>query len=129
MVTYKTITDGKEHMEIIEDSTKKITKVYDDKYRIKDFFKPSLLEVVVGVLEIPLVSLPTFAITQMSTQNPVKAVAYALVPQVLTYVGARAVELFKRDRIGLLGHTAQTIRDTKMTNPYSRIKEEIIVYK
>ena len=129
MVTYKEITDGKKHIETIEDSVKKITREYDNKYKVRDFFKPSLVEVALFSLEIYLASFPIFVVTQISTQNPIKGAAYALVPQALTYIGARATELLVKNGKGLLGYIAQRIRDTKMPNPSWRIANEEIEYK
>ena len=65
----------------------------------------------------------------MATNSVPKALACASVPQVLTYLGARATELFCKDRKGILGMAAKTIRDTKYPTPYMRIAEENVEYK
>lgn len=92
-------------------------KVRDREYRIRDFFKLSILEGMLGVMELPG-SVGVFVGSSVSGENPVNSFAYACVPQALTYVGARVVELVGKNKNNLLGNTAKTIRKTKLPVRY-----------
>ena len=116
MTEYTISSDGKTQTEIIEDSNQKITKIYDNKYRIRDFFTPSIFESICGGFETPL-SLGIFCGAQIFTDSPAKALAYAAIPQAVTYIGARALELLCKTKNGVLGEVAEGIRNSKLLSP------------
>jgi len=88
----------------------------ETQYRVRDFFKPSIFEGLAMAVETP-VSLGIFAVSNViGENNPLLSLAYASIPQALTYVCSRVVEFVGRDKPmgSSLGKTAYVIRNTKV---------------
>ncbi len=110
-----------EEVVVIETAGQRVTTIYDNKYRFRDFLKPSFGEYLLGGLEAPTVSLLSFGIARSVTNNDARGLGYSLIaavaPQVLTYLGARAVELFASEK----GFWKCAIRDFKRPAPQDRV--------
>lgn len=76
-----------------EEDNQRITEIHDRKYRFRDFLKPTLIELGMMVWEIPFFSVPILA-----TADFPESFGYAAIPQALTYLGFRALELFGGER-------------------------------
>lgn len=62
-----------------------------------NFLRPSMLEVGLWIFSIPFLSLPIYRTINQITNDYKQAIVYALIPQILEYIGVRAIEL------GILG--------------------------
>ncbi len=112
-MAYFTTPDGNVTV-TYESAGKKITEIYDHHYRLRDFLKPSIFELLLMSAEAPFVSLPVFALSNASMPE---RLGYALIPQLLTYVVSRGVELVGSGRQKWL------IKRQKIPSPHRRLLE------
>ena len=75
------------------EENKRITETYDPKYHFRDFLKPTLVELGLMAWEIPFFSVPILAAADFP-----ESIGYAAIPQALTYLGFRALELLGGER-------------------------------
>jgi len=88
-------------------------EIRDYTYRLTDFFKPTLAEIILGFCEVPLSCFAGIAGALISKGDIGVTIACGASPQVLTYLGFRAMEL------GIKGkHAKELIRKSKKILPY-----------
>ena len=95
MTRYFTTEDGNQKL-IWEKGNQRITEIHDRKYRFRDFLKPTLIELGMMFWEMPI------SLSILTVADFPESLGYSAIPQALTYLGFRAMELFGGENISPL---------------------------